>query len=46
MGTKKIRGNSCNMEVSCKPVGGGDVQSLRSSNYLKEKKSEVHPVYC
>ena len=35
---KKIRGNSCNMEVSCKPVGGGDVQSLRSSNYLKEKK--------
>ena len=35
---KKIRGNSCNMEVSCKPVRGRDVQSLRSSNYLKEKK--------
>ena len=26
------------MEVSCKPVRGRDVQSLRSSNYLKEKK--------
>ena len=26
------------MEVSCKPVRGRDVQSLRSGNYLKEKK--------
>ena len=35
---QEIRGNSCNMEVSCKAVRGRDVQSLRSSNYLKEKK--------